>query len=192
MTDLPRLPRTTPIASNRWRAELDKVRLLRDANGMSVDVEIEEAVTVLRLLGYATTMSCGGHADRPTMGPYVVIEAKGTRDVVKKANRELNQVRKQALFRCSQRMAQREVEDLRDRLDSFNRDSVLTRAGHFLHLQSIGHSKFRLCFVHADFDGILDGATHREVIRARRTIMNVFIGSLVTIVDDEHCGVNAA
>ncbi|MEU3251083.1 hypothetical protein [Streptomyces sp. NPDC006997] len=53
-----------------WERERRQVRQLRDGLGKPVDRQIVEAVTILRVLGFTTTGSCGGHADR-LLAPYV-------------------------------------------------------------------------------------------------------------------------
>ncbi|WP_217241378.1 hypothetical protein [Streptomyces sp. AC555_RSS877] len=55
-----------------WEAEKHAVRQLRDGMGMAVDRPIIDTVAVLRLLGFHTYMSCGGHIDR-ALGPSVSI-----------------------------------------------------------------------------------------------------------------------
>lgn len=55
-----------------WKRATDEVRALTDGLGLPVDKHIVPTVTALRLLGYSTIMSCGGHSDRITGGPYVV------------------------------------------------------------------------------------------------------------------------
>lgn len=44
---------------------------MTDKLGMPVDKRMIETVTILKLLGLHTTMSCSGHMQRITGGPYV-------------------------------------------------------------------------------------------------------------------------
>lgn len=56
-----------------WLHMVRKVKTLTDGLGMPVDPGIVETVAILRLFGFITTMSCWGHLDRITGGPYVKI-----------------------------------------------------------------------------------------------------------------------
>lgn len=54
-----------------WQAALRHVDAMRDRLGMRVDDAIRETVAILNVMGVHTTMSCAGHTDRDTGGPYV-------------------------------------------------------------------------------------------------------------------------
>lgn len=60
----------------QWLDTLNRVRQIRDTLGRPVDKDIEETVAILQMMGIATTMSCGGHIDRDTGGPYVTFAHK--------------------------------------------------------------------------------------------------------------------
>lgn len=68
--------------------EWDEVRRrtarLVDGLGVPIDAEILDFVTTLRYVGYETILSCGGHADRITGGPYVVIISKKGRSILER------------------------------------------------------------------------------------------------------------
>lgn len=57
-----------------WEREKRAVRQLRDGLGKPVDQAIVETVAILRLLGFHTDSSCGGHFDRAA-SPYVAVRA---------------------------------------------------------------------------------------------------------------------
>ncbi|WP_369042470.1 hypothetical protein [Streptomyces sp. Midd1] len=57
-----------------WEREKRAVGALRDGLGKPVDPPIVETVTILRLLGFTTHSSCGGHLDRPA-NPYVAFRS---------------------------------------------------------------------------------------------------------------------
>jgi len=62
-----------------WRQALLEVDELKDGLGRGLDPGSRELVACLRLLGLKTIMSCEGHAERETEGPYVMfrsLEAK--------------------------------------------------------------------------------------------------------------------
>jgi hypothetical protein len=59
-----------------WLRALNEVAQLTDKLGMSVDEEIAKTVAVLYLLGFMTVSSCGGHIDRITEGPYVILRSR--------------------------------------------------------------------------------------------------------------------
>jgi hypothetical protein len=59
----------------QWSLAKKEVRQITDKLDMPVDKKIVDTVTVLRLLGFHTTGSCGGHIRRTTRGPYVNIQS---------------------------------------------------------------------------------------------------------------------
>jgi hypothetical protein len=63
------------MSDNRWQATLAEIDRLRDKLGRSLDPGSRELVACLRLLGIHTVMSCEGHADRKTEGPYVMFSS---------------------------------------------------------------------------------------------------------------------
>lgn len=74
-------------SGGRWAYEERKVRTLTDALGNDMDAPITPAVVALRLLGFHTIASCGGHLDRHTGGPYVLIEASEAATLARKAQK---------------------------------------------------------------------------------------------------------
>ncbi|MDB5160218.1 MAG: hypothetical protein JWO99_481 [Candidatus Saccharibacteria bacterium] len=178
MRDVPKSFTPDFAESRRWRDELELVHGLRDQLGMVVDAEIETTVVALRLLGYKTVMSCGGHVDRRTTGPYVTFESESTHDLVMRAQRESDTVREQELLREAQRVAQREALPLKKKIERFNLERVIAGATTLLELRPVGHSRLRLCFVHADFDGIVEDALFVELMRSRQSEMSKFTSCL--------------
>jgi hypothetical protein len=59
-----------------WQTAVDRVKKITDKLDMPVDPEIVETVAILQLMGIDTSMSCGGHEDRITGGPYVMFTSK--------------------------------------------------------------------------------------------------------------------
>lgn len=139
---------------------------------MAVDPEIERLVTALRLFGYSTVMSCGGHPDRRTTGPYVMLRSRSAGDEIERAEREDDDVKKQRHYRAARLLAQKEMLDLKRVVDQLNEDTEVASARCFLELRPSGHSGFRLCFVHSDFDELLEDAVYIETIHARRSVMD--------------------
>jgi hypothetical protein len=58
-----------------WRSALMQTRRITDKLGMPVDKEVVETVAILRLMGFHTSASCGGHVRRITGGPYVMFDS---------------------------------------------------------------------------------------------------------------------
>ena len=185
MSDIPKFFRPDSTESRRWRDELELVRGLRDQLGMVVDAEIETTVVALRLLGYKTVMSCGGHVDRRTTGPYVIFESESTHNLVTRAQQVSDEVREQALFREAQRVTQREALPLKTTIERFNLERVIAGATTLLELRPVGHSRLRLCFVHADFDGIIEDEVFVELMRSRQSEMCKFTSYLEHQLADE-------
>lgn len=69
------------IDMTRWEEAVEKVRQLKDSNGASVDEGIVETVAVMALFGFTTTMSCWGHEDRDTGGPYVMFRSSKAKEL---------------------------------------------------------------------------------------------------------------
>lgn len=147
---------------------------------MGVDPEIEKLVTALRLLGYKTVMSCGGHLSRRTTGPYVVIRSEATGEFVDRAESEVDESKKQHWFREAQQLAQQEVLGLKYDVEAVNEYEGTTSRQEVMELRPSGHSNFRLCFVHSDFDGQLDHATYAEKIRSRRAAIKILVLKLAS------------
>ena len=80
------------IQQQAWRNAKREVKTLTDKLAMPVDPKIIETVAVLRLLGFTTVASCGGHVRRTTSGPYVMIEAPKAQSYAALA-REIKDVR---------------------------------------------------------------------------------------------------
>lgn len=62
------------LKKQQWDAMAARVDKVRDGMDHPIDPGIKEAVIVLNLLGFKTTMSCEGHADRPLAMPYPWVE----------------------------------------------------------------------------------------------------------------------
>ncbi len=59
----------------------EEIGKISDKLGMKIDSEIKEAVIVLKLSGFETSMSCGGHVDRALPYPWIDIIAPGKKNV---------------------------------------------------------------------------------------------------------------
>jgi hypothetical protein len=180
MQDTSKLTSSHPLNPRQWDEALKLVRRLEDSQGMRVDPEIEQLVTALRLLGYKTVMSCGGHLDRRTTGPYVVIRSQATGELVDHAEREVDESKKQQWFREAQNLARQEVLGLKRHVDTVNERNDGTGRQSIMELRPSGHSSFRLCFVHADFDGQLDDTSYAEAIRSRRATIEILLTKLTS------------
>jgi hypothetical protein len=185
MRDVPKSVRPNFTEARRWRDELELVRGLRDQLGMAVDAEIEETVVALRLLGYKTVTSCGGHLTRRTTGPYITFDSESTHDLVAKAQRESDEVREQELLREAQRVAQREALPLKKTIERFNLERAIAGATTLFELRPVGHSRLRLCFVHAEFDGVVEDSLFVELMRSRQSEMAKLTSRLKYQLEEE-------
>lgn len=157
----------------RWQRELEVVRGLRDALGLGVDPGIEDAVVALRLAGYRTVMSCAGHLDRRTGGPYVVLESFAAARFARSVRSGSDSDKTQMIFRTAQQIALRELEPLKRLIEAFN--ERVGRRDQLLELRIVGHSKLRLCFTHSDFDPVDDDIAYARRLKDRRSAMTEFI-----------------
>lgn len=122
---------------------------------MPVDTGIEQTVVALRLLGFKTTMSCAGHADRITTGPYVMCESDEARTLYRSIE-SLRDVEAGEIGRRNcQAITLREANRLRTLIDHFSTDrTTATSSVQRLEIRPVGHWGFRVCFVNADFDAV--------------------------------------
>lgn len=93
------------ISRSDWEAMRARVAGITDRLGMPVDEPIFELVVMLNLLGFQTTGSCGGHADRTTGGPYVVFESKKAQKIAEQvrlskdySSKEYQELRRKANY----------------------------------------------------------------------------------------------
>ena len=82
---------STDTARDDWHAELTQVRSLRDKLGRPVDPPLESVVAALRLHGYRTISSCGGHIREYPRGPYVLVQSSAARYLQRKAEKDPEQ-----------------------------------------------------------------------------------------------------
>lgn len=171
-------------ASPVWEEELRIVRGFRDKLGMRVDADIEATVVALRLLGFKTTMSCAGHHDRRTTGPYVMFESQTAKEFIRKAD-ALRQGDKHNSIRVAQSLAQREADSLRSLIETFNHERAVSGLRPLLELRPVGPSGLRLCFVHADFDEIRDEKSYNALLEARQVEMHRFTKTMVEVLESQ-------
>jgi hypothetical protein len=69
--------KTREQKEQRWQEMAARVDKLTDRLGNPVDEGIKETVIILNLLGFPTTMSCEGHAERAVGGPWVDMRPEG-------------------------------------------------------------------------------------------------------------------
>ena len=171
--------------SESWRKEATLVRLLRDKLGLPVDRKVRDTIVALRLLGFTTSASCGGHGDRVTTGPYVMLHCKPASLIVAAAKIEpAEKVRDTLLFEARM-LTLREATKLRRLVESFSHHQ--NRQGtSVLEIRPVGYSGFRLCFVHADFSYVLSQAQHKPAIKARQAEMDSFCTYLETRLKRRH------
>lgn len=79
----------TKISFETLERSIASTRLLKDKNGMSVDEGIVETVALFRSIGMNTSLSCFGHLDRNTGGPYIHF-VSDTADKIRKEAAALN------------------------------------------------------------------------------------------------------
>ena len=98
-----------------WAQAKRETRLIRDELGMKVDKDIFETVSIMRLLGFNTTGSCGGHIRRMTTGPYVIFQSPEAQHYANKA-RQLNNKKHPDYRRLRQKADHHRAVDLDRRL----------------------------------------------------------------------------
>jgi hypothetical protein len=158
-----------------WKETLHRVRQITDGRGMPVDPGIDETVAILQLMGLHTTMSCAGHADRVTEGPYVMFlspEAEKYREQCKKI-KDPKDVEYKKLLQKARVCILSDMKALYDKLESFYQ----SRAGQsraYLVLKSTGFSRARLDCQGAELAHILDQASRLRLLEENQMKMREF------------------
>jgi pimeloyl-ACP methyl ester carboxylesterase len=149
---------------------LEEVRRLRDALGQTVDPEIELLVVALRICGFTTISSCGGHLDRATDGPYVMMHSMAGAQAMATALQACDSEKLETLKRA-QELTLRDADTLYESVAAFEQSRPARISEPRMEVRPVGHSDFRLCFVHADFDRIRSADDRcAELVRRREWV----------------------
>lgn len=165
-----------------WAQALREAQRLKDGLGRSLDREIIETVAVLRLMGFSTTMSCGGHLSRITGGPYV----RFCSPAAKKYHEQYKQIdpaglEGKRLASKAYRANLRERQKLLPYLEKFYRGRDVPY-GQRLTLRSPSMSSTYLYCQSAELARIFDQAERREILTANRQEMAAFTVLLKQVV----------
>lgn len=155
-----------------WERERRKVRQIRDGLGKPVDRQIVEAVTILRLLGFTTTGSCGGHADR-MLSPYVAFRSAANADDRQRIEEAADQA---ARGRRKSQAIQHNAAEL-GRLLSLLERFYNTRAVPYrqrLICQGFGVIGYRLTTQDADLVTVAPKDDRRELVKRQRREFDAF------------------
>ena len=114
----------------------------RDALGTGMDPEVVDLVTGLRCIGYETILSCGGHVDRSTGGPYVVMVSKVAREIVRASSSIESR-------RSARQVVLAESRGLYELLQGFYRGRVIDCETPRLALQALGDDALRLTCINS-------------------------------------------
>ncbi|HEU5187511.1 MAG TPA: hypothetical protein VFT87_03335, partial [Candidatus Saccharimonadales bacterium] len=128
-----------------WREAIERVKNLTDTLGMPVDPEITEAVAVLQLLGLKTTMSCAGHVDRITGGPYIICVSPSAKAILKSYKGSFDP--KEKTYKKTMQKVTRATLVERAKLYRFLESFYSTRLVAYdqrLYLTAVGRDSFRL------------------------------------------------
>lgn len=159
-----------------WERERRQVRQLRDGLGKPVDRQIVEAVTTLRLLGFTTTGSCGGHADR-MLSPYVAFRSATNADDRQHIEEAADQI---ARRRRKSQAIQHNAAEL-GRLLSLLERFYDTRAVPYrqrLICQGFGIIGYRLTAQDADLVAVVSKDERRELVKRQRLEFDAFTAFL--------------
>ncbi len=135
----------TAQKQKEWQKALKEAAQITDKLGMPIDKEILETVTILYLLGFMTTGSCGGHLDRINEGPFVILGSPKAIELEKRlAN--VTDYDNQEYSRLKNEIAKLIITEQSRLLYLLRIFYSLRkpREGRMLTLRSIGYSNFRL------------------------------------------------
>jgi hypothetical protein len=158
-----------------WSSMLDNVRHMTDKLGMPVDHGIVETVAAMRLLKIRTTMSCEGHLDRQTGGPYVMCVSSIAEKLRKKAAVIHNPVDPlyKALYKKAMRANLTEQQKLYQLLEGFYK-ARNTPFPQRLIVRTMGFSAFRLECQGADMAYVLDESGRKKLLIENQVEMTAF------------------
>lgn len=158
-----------------WSSMLDNVRHMTDKLGMPVDHGIVETVAAMRLLKIRTTMSCEGHLDRQTGGPYVMCVSSIAEKLRKEAAVIRNPVDSQykVLYKKAMCANLREQQKLYQLLEGFYK-ARNTPFSQRLIVRTMGFSAFRLECQGADMAYVLDESGQKKLLIENQVEMTAF------------------
>lgn len=93
----------SPVHQTRLNAALDKIGGVSDKLGLGIDPGIRTAVAMLNHHGIHTVMSCEGHENWATGGPYIDIAAAGSHDNRKKLEEITNREEQESFWKAMYR-----------------------------------------------------------------------------------------
>lgn len=159
----------------KWKEALHRVRQITDGRGMTVDTDIGETVAILQLMGFHTTMSCAGHADRVTEGPYVMflsLEAEKYREQCRKIE-DPKDAQYKKLLQKARACILRDMKALYDHLENFYQSRTGQPRGRLV-LKSTGFSRARLDCHGAELAHILNQAPRLQLLEKNQLEMREF------------------
>lgn len=171
---------------SQWQSMQSQVISIRDGLGLPVDPEIINTVTILRLLGFNTTMSCSGHQDRYTGGPYVLFTSRKAKEYETK--RRATQDPMSHLYKHYEHKALQantlERRKLHTLLDSYYKTHQVPYMQRLI-VTSAGLSSSRLQFQTADLYYTLNKPNRIKQLTSNQAEMSAFTKYLELIYFDE-------
>ncbi len=140
---------------------------------MPVDEGIETLVCALRLLGFKTTASCSGHADRITSGPYVMMESPRGARIYRSATTSPEALKN------AQLVTLREASFLLEIVRKWPAEKF--EADFRIEVRPVGYAYFRLCFGDADFDSVLESTRYAALLQRRSAALRSFTTYLLEV-----------
>lgn len=155
-----------------WEREKRAARRLRDGLGKPVDRQAVDVVAILRLLGFSTTSSCGGHFDRAAT-PYVAFRSEDNQYERQRIEEANSSVAKQHWKKQAIQHNAAELGRLLGYLERFytDRDVPLRRR---LICQGFGVIGYRLTTQGADLVYVLSKDERRRLVIQQRQEFDAF------------------
>lgn len=165
------------MKSEAWESALEQVRQLKDANGVLVDEGIEDAVAAMGLLGFMTCMSCWGHSDRRTGGPYVMISSEEAKRLEGEWRVEAGRSGHSPGVKEKRDLASNEGARVRYRMHELLVDFYAKRSIDYnsvIVLRTIGYSTTWVGVQSVWYSNILSDEHHQELLVQARKEMSAF------------------
>ena len=162
----------TKDQKDAWEREKRAVRRLRDGLGKPVDQPVVTLLVALRLLGFHTHSSCGGHFDRPS-SPYVAFRSA-------KNQVDRQQIESASTQAAARRLRNKAIQHNAGELARMLRlvecfyDERLTPRSQQLIVQGFGVIGYRLTAQAADLVYVAANDERRELVDAQRREFDAF------------------
>ncbi|MFE1887224.1 hypothetical protein [Streptomyces microflavus] len=162
----------TEEQKNVWGREKRAVHRLRDGLGKPVDQAVVPTVVALRLLGFTTTSSCGGHFGRPA-SPYVALRSPENQADRQRIEGAQNQAEQHRLRELAIQHNAGQLARLIGLVERFYEARNVPQSQRLI-CQGFGVIGYRLTTQDTDLVHVVDQPVRRELVARQRLEFDAF------------------